>query len=485
MLAADLGGAFNLEGLASPELRVRAQIAVEELLAFQCADGGFSFWPGSCSYRSPYLTSYVAHVLQMAKALGYRVEASHLDSTYTFLEQALAEPAGPNPGWMTAYTAWQAFTVRSLVRGGKPQDAAITRLFGFADQMPVFALSYLADAMKASNATDARLADLERRIRNAVRAESASARVDELDDPELLWLWSSNVRTTAIVMTGLIQRGTAADLAPRMARHLLDVRQKGRWNDTQENAMALEALVAYYRAFESTVPDFAATAAIGPRVIVSAEFRGRSTTAAGATIPLADIVAAIGGAARELVVEKRGAGTLFYGGRLRYQLEPSTVEANSAGFTIERRYEPFVEGGTRPAATSFAAGDLVRVVLTITAPAERRFVAVTDPLPAGFEAIEGWFATTARDLAREATIQDAEGMHWLERMRRGGFDRVEKFDDRVQLFATRLGDGKHEFTYLVRATTSGLFFAAPAWVEQMYEPEVNGRTSPMKIEVRK
>ena len=487
MLAADLGDAFKLEGLSAPELKTRAQMALEELLAFQCSDGGFSFWPGQCSYRSPYLTSYVVHVLQTAKALGYRVEDAHIESTYGYLQNALAEQPGPNQAWMTAYTAWQAFTTRALVKGGKPQDAAVTRLFGFADRMPVFALSYLADAMRASNARDPRLADLERRIRNAVRSESASAHVAELADPELLWLWSSNVRTTAIVMAGLIERGTSGDLAPRMARYLLDVRKNGRWNDTQENAHALNALVAYYRAFESVTPDFAATASLGPRVLATAEFRGRSTTSASTSVPMADVLSAMTAAAGELVVEKRGAGTLFYGGRMRYQLDPATVTAQSSGFTIERRYEPFVESGTAPGATSFAAGDLVRVVLTITAPAERRFVAVTDPLPAGFEAVDGWFATTARDLARQASTEGGrdESDNWLERMRRGGFDHVEKLDDRVQLFATRLGDGRHEFAYLVRATTSGVFLAAPAWVEQMYEPEVNGRTGPVKIEVRK
>jgi uncharacterized protein YfaS (alpha-2-macroglobulin family) len=204
-------------------------------------------------------------------------------------------------------------------------------------------------------------------------------------------------------------------------------------------------------------------------------------------VPLPDVLAAAAGAARELVFEKRGDGTLFYGARLRYQLAPASVEARDNGIRIERRFEPFAEAGTRPAATSFAAGDLVRVVLTVTTPAERRFVAVTDPLPAGFEAVDGWFATTARDLARESSVDGGAGesADWLERMQRGGFDYVEKFDDRVQLFATRLGDGRHEFSYLVRATTAGTFMAAPAWAEQMYEPEVNGRTAPATIEVRK
>src|SRR6185369_5996243 len=138
---------------------------------------------------------------------------------------------------------------------------------------------------------------------------------------------------------------------------------------------------------------------------------------------------------------------------------------------------------TRPAATSFGAGDLVRVTLTLTLTKERRFVAVTDPLPAGFEPVESWFATSAATLARSQDQQDTTG-DWTTWWRRGGFDHVERHDDRVNLFATRLSEGRHEFSYVVRATTAGTFRTAPARAEEMYEPEVFGRTATTVIEVK-
>ena len=72
-------------------------------------------------------------------------------------------------------------------------------------------------------------------------------------------------------------------------------------------------------------------------------------------------------------------------------------------------------------------------------------------------------------------------MSWWQH---GGFDHVERHDDRVTLFATRLSEGPHEFTYMVRATTAGHFIAAPAHVEEMYEPEVFGRTASAVVEVK-
>ena len=156
---------------------------------------------------------------------------------------------------------------------------------------------------------------------------------------------------------------------------------------------------------------------------------------------------------------------------------------------MERRYEPFIAGGASPpAATTYAAGDLVRVTLTFRLTKERRFVAVTDPLPAGFEAVESWFATTASDLAASQDSQTNEGgdaANWLNWWRYSGFDRVERHDDRIQLFATRLDEGEHTFSYIVRATTAGTFRTAPARAEEMYEPEVFGRTGTTVIEVKR
>ncbi len=126
----------------------------------------------------------------------------------------------------------------------------------------------------------------------------------------------------------------------------------------------------------------------------------------------------------------------------------------------------------------------MRVTLTLHLTKERRFVAVTDPLPAGFEPVESWFATTAASLSNAQDDQGEVQGSWFAWWQRGGFDHVERHDDRVQLFATRLDEGRHEFAYMARATTAGTFRTAPAQAEEMYEPEVFGRTSSDLVTVR-
>ncbi|HUG52990.1 MAG TPA: MG2 domain-containing protein [Vicinamibacteria bacterium] len=490
-LAGDLGAAFALPGLDPAKVRETAAATLAELEAFQCPDGGFAFWKGECRSASPYVTSYVTHVLQRGRALGHAVTPAVLQRAHTYLEGKLAGERPANESWWPAYTAWQAFAVKVLAEGGRAPDSHVTRLYGFLDRMPVFALSYLLDAMTAAGEQGPRPAELQRRIGNAVSVEGGSAHVEELADPYLLWYWNSNVRSTAVVLDTLVRRRPDDPLVPGLVRWLLAVRKKGRWGNTQENGVALEALVDYYRKAEAEVPDFTAVVALGGEALLKAEFRGRSTVARSAEAPMAKL-AGKGGSDRplDLTFRRDGVGTLFYTARLEYALDRPAPEALDQGFRIERRYGAATAAGQAadldpgaPAPTSFKAGDLVRVTLTLRLTKERRYVAVRDPLPAGFEPVESWFATTSSDLARAQDEQDTSEDDWAF-WRRGGFDRVERHDDRVHLFATRLSEGEHTFTYVVRATTAGTFRTAPAHVEEMYEPEVFGRTPSAVTAVR-
>ena len=197
------------------------------------------------------------------------------------------------------------------------------------------------------------------------------------------------------------------------------------------------------------------------------------------------IASAAPGTSKPLVFARDGAGTLFYTTRLRYAADELYQQGVDNGVHIERSYAPYVENGTRPAATMYKAGDLIQVTLTLRLTKERRFVAVTDPLPAGFEPLESWFATTAAAIVRSESDNDDADRSWEDWWQRGGFDHIERHDDRVQLFATRLAEGRHQFTYIVRATTAGTFRTAPARAEEMYEPEVFGRTGTSVITVQR
>jgi hypothetical protein len=467
MLTSDLGEAFALPGIDAKSARATAQRTIYELYKYQCGDGGFAFWAGECHTASPYLTSYIIHVLQRGEKLKYDVSKDVLSRAYDYLDDHLKQKRPENEGWWPAYTAWQAFAVKTLTEGGRNEDSHINRLYSYVDRMPIFGIAFLADSDKGHRD------DLLRRINNAILPEGGYAHVEELSDPYLLWFWNSNIRTTAIVLDALVRHTDDEHLTKQIVRWLMRVRQRGRWRNTQENAWAMEALVDYYRRYERETPDFTATVNLGEATTARDEFRGRSTEAKSHDVPMPKLLS-VAPAPSAMTFTRDGTGTLFYLMRLKYGLAGILHDAADRGFAVERRYSQ----------KEYKAGDLVKITLRIRNTKERRFVAVTDPIPAGTEPVESWFATTATELAEQQRREEAKGYDWMSWWQRGGFDHIERHDDHVNLFATRLSEGVHEFTYVVRATTAGTFITAPAHAEEMYEPEVFGRTATDVVEVR-
>jgi uncharacterized protein YfaS (alpha-2-macroglobulin family) len=480
LLSADLGGAFQLAGATPAADREAATGLLNDLYGFQCGDGGFALWPGQCQATSAYLTAYILHVLKTAQTLQVHLDQNAVDRALGYLQRHLRQPP-PEVQWWPAWAASQTFAVKVLTEFGRNQNADLTRLHAVVESMPTFALSYLADAMRASGDRGTRYQDVIRRISNRLAIDADRAHVEEVDDVSLAWLWNTNVRATAVVLGGLARRGDDQTYLAPLARWLLAARQNGRWGTTQENAVALDALVAFYRAFEADVPNLQAEVGVAGRVVGTATFAGRSTTAEQFRIAMPDLVRQVGAAPTpELTVSRTGTGRLYYTARMQY-LVPEPPAPVTRGIRLDRRFERVDEPGA--STTSFSTGDIVRVTVTVTVPHEGRYLAITDPVAAGFEPIDGTLKTTASDLGRVATTQSSGG-DWRAWWRRGGFDHVEKHDDRVIAFATRLSAGRHEFSYLVRATTAGSFSVAGPRGEAMYAPEISGRGPAGTIRIR-
>ena len=247
-----------------------------------------------------------------------------------------------------------------------------------------------------------------------------------------------------------------------MVRWLVGARKDGRWGNTQENALAMQALVELLpplREHDAELHGDHPPRGRGTRARASSRGDrrvGRPRRSAGA---------ALGAPAAEsdAHVQPEGEGTLFYATRLSYARDSTRSDGLDDGFHVERRYAVLTDGRAGAPTTSFKAGDLVQVTVSLNLPKERRYVAVTDPLPAGFEAVECWFATTRASRRRSRTRRRSgcggagRGRLAVDLVAAAAFDHVERHDDRVLLFATRLSEGRHEFTYVVRATTAGTF----------------------------
>ncbi|TAK15863.1 MAG: hypothetical protein EPO35_06385, partial [Acidobacteria bacterium] len=185
LLASDLGSAFSMNRIAPAEYRTTAAGLLKGLENFQCPNGGFALWPGQCQTASAYLTAYLVNVMRTANGMGVPQDDAVISRALDYLEQRIKDAPPQQAQHVPVWAASMAFAVKVLAEGGRNQDANITRLYGAVGRMPIFALSYLADALAAAGDRGARYQDVVRRLTNAMRVERDRAHVESLD-PALL-----------------------------------------------------------------------------------------------------------------------------------------------------------------------------------------------------------------------------------------------------------------------------------------------------------
>jgi alpha-2-macroglobulin len=275
-------------------------------------------------------------------------------------------------------------------------------------------------------------------------------------------------------------------LGAALARGLLERRAAGRWRSTQESAYALLALDAYRRAQEPTLPHFDASVWLEGRQLFGAAFNGPDARSATQRVPMSELR----GQSGKLSFKKQGEGSLFYEARLRYAPRDLPRLGLERGFSLTKSMRSVRPESLAAAlasvpedpnpSPSLAGGDLVLVDLLVAAPTLRHFVVIEDPLPAGLEALDARLVTTGNQLeiqAGAATDSDLlNGFQHSEHTR-------ELRDDRVLFFVDRMPAGLYRYRYLARATALGTFVAPPTRVEEMYQPEVFGRTAASTLEV--
>lgn len=480
LLASDVHGAFKLAGTRPGAERRAAAKTLREISSTQCEDGGFALWRDLCDTTSEYLTGYVLHVMHVAGTLAVTLDAKAVDRALTYLDEQARESPPRDWSW-PIWAASRAYTAKVLAEFGRDPRSVLAQLAGETDRLPTIARSYLADALAASGDRGSRYQDLIRRLTNTLRTDADRAHVEERDDDVLGWLWTSNEHATAVVLEGFSRRKDESALAAPLARWLLSVRRNNRWRTTHDNAMALEAFVSYYRTAEPDRPRMAAAVTLDSAALGTWSFAGRSTAVQRIEVPMARLLrGGADGHAPTLSISRKGTGRLYYTARIE-TFAPEPLDATDRGFRVERHYEIYRKDAASPATTTFNAGDVIRVTVAVTLRGEGRFLALTDPLPAGLEPLEDWNLTVESDLARNAT-QERYGKD--ARWHGDSFDHVEKRDDRILAFASGLESGRHEFSYLVRATTAGTFTAPGATLEAMYAPEVVGRSQAVTVTIK-
>jgi alpha-2-macroglobulin len=502
---AELDSQYSLPGLPKNIKTVVAR-ELRLLRPFQTADGGLSYWPGT-ETPDPYLSARTLILLRDAKNAGVTVPVGMIRGLTKSLQDSVGLQANPDQEYEYGL-GFDIGPVRSLVayalaRENKPESASVDALYEDRYELPYEEQVYLLRAMLEAGESSERTSTLFGDLMASVRIEGGRAFVqsgiDYEGSPGLSYLRSSDrgrtIRDTSQMLSLLTRVDPKHPLIPKFATWLVGARTRGTWGNTLESGEALDALVQVSGTTESQIPKLDAAITLGTKTLITESFSTKSLAVKSASTTIEETKVA----GKDFAIRATGQGAVNWSARLRYAVPAQRLVPIDQGFTIERTYslfdpvearasqesansdgDPIVKPPTS-SATSFAAGDLVRVSLRISTPQQRSNVAIEDLLPAGFEALNAQLTTTSTEELRGE--EDTEGSTPSKKAWAAGVDHTEIKDDRVLLFATVLDPGAFTYTYVARATAPGVFVAPPAQVEEMYHPEVLGRTKATVVKI--
>jgi uncharacterized protein YfaS (alpha-2-macroglobulin family) len=475
----DVLTAFEAEGLPTPEeMAAAVQRDIVRLQQLQNSDGGWPIWTRG-KESVPYYSIHVAHALQRARLKDFNVPDEMLSRALDHLRNI----ENYYPYWyseavrhsLSAY----ALYVRQLI--GDVDTAKARDLLNAKplEDQSLEAIAWIWQVIGDDPASAAEVAAIEQHINNRVVETAGAANFTTSYGEDAYLLLHSSRRTDGIVLDALIQNQPDSDLIPKVVNGLLADRTAGRWSNTQENAFILLALDRYFNTYEAQTPDFVARIWLGETYAGEHLYEGRTTERHETVIPMSFLTNDEGPMTKDLIIEKDGAGRLYYRLGLRYAPTDLNMPPVDMGFVVERSYEAVddVDDVSRDedGVWHIKAGARVRVRINMVADNRRYHVALVDPLPAGLEAINPALAISENVPADPS--ERSYGWWWWYTW----YDHQNLRDERAEAFATLLWDGVYNYSYVARATTPGEFVVPPAKAEEMYSPEVFGRSATDKV----
>ena len=458
----------------------------------QRPDGGIGLW-ASDDWTTPWLSAYAGEALLEARAAGVPVSDSVLTRLADYLYRSVHQsPPIPGPlatwfGELRYRLGEQVAAVDYLSRFGRVDLAGENELLRVAAQLAWEDRVRLAEVLSRRGARGPARQLLEP-IWAATRVEGRRAVApDSLAHQFYFWSWR---RPLARLLSATVAVDSASPLIGPLVETLVEQARGASYWNTQDYGSAVTALVDFTaRQRRAVAQGFTVTA--GSRLLVQSA-PGDTDVLRETERNLSGLIGtdARAGTDLKLVISVNGGRSLplYYYATVSEIPRERPVTPDQQGIQVERWYEDYTTG--KPI-VSAVEGALVRVRLRIRISEERRFLALTDPLPAGLEAVDlslltvgglpGPGSVTARGGDEEGEGEASPYLwDWYYGSWDGGwwspFDHKEMHDDRVSYVATYLWPGTYTATYVARATTPGAFVRPPAHAEEMYNPAVQGRS---------
>lgn len=459
-------------GLTDPLIERKIPRVIKRGLAriyrMQNSGGGWGWFAQDS--QDPFMTAYALYGLLRAREFGIGVEEQVIKDGKGALKKILNEGVPSSSSYLfgSEGTKYFIYYVASLagIPNRPPLPAGGTQLKPMAQAL--LALTQLKQGQLKD--AQALLMALEREA----LCEKGLCHLQQRSTYD-----DRSVMATAWTLQALIQGAVENPyLKGGLARWLLEQRRGGRWRHTLETAVALYSLSQYALELPGTLEGVRAQLWLNQQELEKVQFAsphfvrrlqgcnsGESGCGDGKGLPLQK-------GENQLKIVNGLEHKLYYQTEFIAFSTEESIAPTSHGITVSKEYfllkEPpkdrdnqrDYDAQTLP--EEIKVGETVGVRITIQCDTDLNYLMIEDPLPSGFEVIQGIKFDSKAAYTTQMSVRD----------------------EKVTLFRTRLKKGEHVFNYGLLPELKGNFYVLPTVAEEMYRPEVRGSGASRVLKVR-
>jgi hypothetical protein len=481
-----LSSLVNPDALRNLDDKIKTGIA--NIQEYQNDDGTWGWWSGDRG--NGYLTAFVMQSLYTASKNGYAVDKDRVNAGLAAMERYFEDASLTSPD----ETAYMLYVYAIYGRWSKNAYKTIID----DKENTVYKMAFTVRALSAPGSAIKLTAGEAEAYRNKKNEYITSIKNQMKSDSRGVywqsyswqtWGWQgADVEMSAHVLEALLSAGDSTPLPSRIISSLAARSLNSYWQTTKQTSAVIMAMCSYLEKYKG---DFTLKGKVNfamngkkiaemPYDISSMKDFDTLTQTVDLSDSPADgkiTVEASGEAGPDVGFDITVSGTLKYkdeGFASIFKSEKRGIEKLSNGIGISRSFSAikrvrdmnnveYMVPYSIEDKKQINVGDEILVRLTFKAADSFEYLALEDFLPAGFEVTQ----TSAYDL-------------YLP------FIHSERRDNRMVFFFNNLNSGEeYEVAYIIRAELPGKFMVRPARMECMYEPSIQGWSSPAVIEVKK
>ncbi|MDM8548101.1 MG2 domain-containing protein [Candidatus Venteria ishoeyi] len=472
---------------------------------FQAPNGGMTYFIAENRRVSPYLSAYTALAFNWLRDAGKQIPAEVETALQDYLKTLLRRDVVPD-----FYSAGMASTVRAvalaaLARQNKASLDDLKRYHRHMGEMSLFGRALLLDAALHIKGSDS----IRQEINDSILAQAVESggkiSFNETLDDSYTRILATPLRDNCAILSALVSYEekpgvSSSGLPSKLVRSIVASRKsRTHWENTQENMFCMNALIDYARVYEKDSPDMRVQSWFGAGKVQGQQqhweklgetaFKDVRNPAVAFSRPIGS---ADPGSKATVKLDKTGSGRLYYGVQMSYAPKAEAAKRVNAGMSLVREYsiERNAQWQLLKSPMDLKTGDLIRVDLYLSLPTARNFVVLDDAVPGGLEPVNRDLATASQTAADKAKSDYAGASFWYQFSdwkHYGGhfwsFYHKELRHHAAIFYADYLPAGNYHLSYTAQAIAPGAFTAMPAHAEEMYEPDIYGKSLPTLVRI--